>query len=234
MSASVFGTLNDNAMCCLEVDEEWVTILWFHEHWTCLISSDGKNSPLDGSSLCFSSISNTASTRKPLKLVFSSFNVTKRKIQILVKKGNNNEWFGKWGIRIMIQQNTCYDTSSACLGDIRCHGYRRCPDLRLDDFSSRSMKRLTLLTNWRHRRRTWTVSHCFHSIKKHEAGVEKSDITSSHHLRQFMYKENTHRLGLYVPVGLYVLCCSCKMIHAISVCEKIKDTDLNIYNLIKL
>lgn len=49
-----------------------------------------------------------------------------------------------------------------------------------------------------------------------------------------MNKENIYCLGLYVFVGLYVLCCSCKMIYVILVCEKIKDIDLNIYNLIKL
>lgn len=41
-----------------------------------------------------------------------------------------------------------------------------------------------------------------------------------------MYKENIYCLGLYVFVGLYVLCCSCKMIYVILDSDKIKDIDI--------
>lgn len=32
MLVFVFGILNDNVMCCLKVDEEWVIIFWFYEY----------------------------------------------------------------------------------------------------------------------------------------------------------------------------------------------------------
>lgn len=32
MLVFVFGILNNNVMCCLEVDEEWVIIFWFYEY----------------------------------------------------------------------------------------------------------------------------------------------------------------------------------------------------------
>lgn len=80
MLVFVFGILNDNVMCCLEVDEEWVIIFWFYEYWICLIFFDGKNFLLDGSLFCFFFIFNIVFIRKFLKFVFLFFNVIKRKI----------------------------------------------------------------------------------------------------------------------------------------------------------
>lgn len=65
--------------------EECVTILWFQEHGTCLMSLDGRKSPFSGRSSLFSFRFTVASTRKPLKVVFPPLKKTMGERKILKK-----------------------------------------------------------------------------------------------------------------------------------------------------